>query len=91
MENKKLQVAGWLSNQVAIQRTAGKTVELGGVGYRNIGICGYIQLSAGCFTDMVETLEIKTVAERPSYGNTIEKSFMWEGMEVMALFGKEDE
>jgi hypothetical protein len=40
---------------------------------------------------MVETLEIKTVAERPSYGNTIEKSFMWEGMEVMALFDKEGE
>lgn len=91
IENKKLQVAGWLSNQVAMQRTMGKTVEFEGVEYRNIGICGYIQLQAECFTDMVETLEIATVAEQPGFSNTVEKSFMWEGMKVLALFDKEEE
>lgn len=91
IENKKLQVAGWLSNQVAIQRTAGETVEFDGVRYRNIGICGYIQLQEECFTDIVETLEIATVEERPGYSTTIEKSFIWEGMKVLALFDKEEE
>lgn len=90
IENKKLQVAGWLSNQVAIQRAAGKTAEFEGVAYQDIGVCGYIQLQAKCFTDIVETLEI-TVAERPGYSTTIEKSFMWEGMKVLALFDKEEE
>ena len=90
IENKKLQVAGWLSNQVAMQRAAGKTVEFEGVSYRDIGVCGYIQLQDKCFTDIVETLEI-TVAERPGYKNTVEKSFMWEGMKVLALFDKEEE
>lgn len=91
IENKKLQVAGWLSNQVVMQRAAGKAVEFEGTEYHNIGIANYVQVYNKCFTDMVETLEITDIKEEPGFRNNVQKSFTWEGMQIVALFDKEEE